>query len=114
MHEEIEATVIVKSSYDEVSYKGDLPADIAEVGDYLPDLETIVKSARYFRDAGFYVMPKQNCIKIIGTISQFESMFDIFIPSIVDVASIANVRVPELLKGTLVRVIFRGLWAKAS
>ena len=113
MYEVMDATVIIKSSSDQQSYKGEIANDRVEVGDFLPDLETIIHSARYFRDAGFHVLPKHNCIKLSGSASQFESMFGICIP-VAEMAKIGNVKIPELLDGVLVRVIFQHDWAQAS
>jgi len=114
MHQLVDAIVILKSRFDRQSYKGEIAQENVQVGDFLPDLDTIVQSARYFRDAGFHVFPKQNCIRLSGSVSQFESMFGVYIQPGAEVACIGNVRVPDLLEGVLVRVLFQSQWAQAS
>lgn len=114
MYQSIDAVVILKSRNDEQGYKSELAQDSAQVGDYLPDLDTIIQSSRYFRDAGFTVLPKQNCIRISGSSSQFESMFGVYIQPGAKVGCVGNIRVPDLLDGVLVRLLFQEQWAQAS
>ena len=112
--QEINATVIIKSPDEDISSRGQISAHQARLGDYLPDLQTIIDTARYFRDAGFNVMPKQNCITIEGSILQFESMFGVQPGEQMKLDGVGYERVPELLKDILVRIIFPGVWTKTK
>jgi len=114
MHEVLEATVILKSRHDLGSYKGEIAANHAQLGDFLPDLDTIVQSARFFRNAGFRVLPSQNCIRISGTTGQFQSMFGVYFQPGAASTSIGSIQVPDLLEGVLVRLLFQGEWAQVS
>ena len=114
MKQEINATVIIKSPDDLVSSRGEISAQQARPGDYLPDLQTIIETSRYFRDAGFNVRPKQNCITIKGSISQFEAMFGVRLGQQVEIGGVGYERVPELLQDILVRIIFPGMRGKVS
>lgn len=113
MQKEINATVIIKSPDETVSSRGTISAHQARLGDYLPDLQTIVDTARYFRDAGFNVRPKQNCIDIAGSVAQFEAMFGVQFGRQVEIEGVGFQRVPELLKDILVRIIFPRIWSQA-
>jgi hypothetical protein len=108
--QEINATVIIKSPDEDVSSRGQISAHQARLGDYLPDLQTIIDTARYFRDAGFNVRPKQNCITIEGSKLQFESMFGVQLGEPMALDGVGYERVPERLKDILVRIIFPGVW----
>jgi len=114
MNTEIEATLIIKSPGDHLSYKGDVNASEAIVGDYLPDLHTVVTTARYFRNAGFKVHPHQDHVRIYGSMSQFEQQFDMHLQGMIDDSAGAHVRIPRLLEDVLVRVMFSRQLAQAS
>ena len=113
MSQEITATIIIKSPDEYVSSRGEIDAQQALLGDYLPDLQTIVDTARYFRDAGFQVRPKQNCINIAGSIPQFEAMFGVQPVHSARMQGRGYERVPERLQDILVRIIFPGMWSEA-
>jgi len=114
MHEAIEATLIIKSISDQRNIRGHIAATDAEIGDYLPDLETVIQTARYFRDAGFKVLPKRHYLKISGSIFQFENIFGASIHGSERIDSVNNSRIPEMLNGILVRMIFQNHLAQAS
>jgi len=114
MYEPIEATLIIKSASDQHSLRGDIAGEEAEVGDYVPDLDTVIRTARYFRDAGFKVFPKRHYLKISGSVFQFERIFGMSIHGPKRIESLSSVRIPKILNGTLVRLIFQNNWAQAS
>ncbi len=111
--QEINATIIIKSPDEVDSNRGKISAQQARLGDYLPDLQTVIDTARYFRDAGFNVRPRQNCINIAGSTTQFEAMFGVQFGQQMDMDGVGYRYVPELLKDILVRIIFPGLWSHA-
>jgi len=110
MYTEIEAVLVIKSPGDHSTYKGDVRDDEAVVGDYLPDLQTVVTTSRYFRNAGFKVSPYQDHIRINGSVNQFEQHFDIEPGDIMAANKHEAVQVPKRLESVLVRVIFSQKW----
>ena len=110
MQQEISATVIIKSPDEQVSSRGPISPRQARLGDYLPDLQTVIDTARYFRDAGFKVMPNPNRIDISGSVLQFESMFGLTMHQGVDTSGVGYERVPASLQDILVRIIFPHTW----
>jgi len=114
MQQSISANVIIKSPDEQGTYRGNITADQAEVGDYMPDLDTIVQTARYFHEAGFQVTPKNNYLNISGLPNKFEEMFGINLFGGSGVACIGNFNIPDTLDDVLIRVVFPGEWAEAS
>lgn len=99
---EMDAMLIIRSEDEQVSSRGCISNDQAVPGDYLPDLQTIIDTARYFRDAGFNVVPKRYLIKIKGPAGLFESIFGSLCGSS---DSHACQRLPDWLRRILVRVV---------
>ena len=110
MQQEIDAMVIIKSADEDVSSRGIINANQARLGDYLPDLQTIIDAARYCRDAGFNVIPTRYSLTIKGSRKLFEAMFGVQLHKGMQMSGVGYERMPELLKGILVRIIFPGLW----
>jgi hypothetical protein len=111
MPQEINATVIIKSPDESDSSRGMINPMQAGLGDFLPDLQTVINAARYFRDAGFRVRPNNDCINIEGSSTLFEAIFGIHLGQDIDNAA-NNIHVPERLKDILVRVIFSNVLIK--
>ncbi len=114
MQRPINANVIIKSPGEQVAFRGNATAAQAEVGDYMPDLDTIVQTARYFHEAGFQVTPRNNYLTISGLPGKFEEMFGINLFGGSGVACIGNFTIPDMLDDVLIRVVFPGEWAEAS
>lgn len=110
MQHEIKATVIIKSPDEHENSRGKICANNARLGDFLPDLQTVMETARYFRDAGFKVTPSQNCVDIKGSVVQFETVFGVNLLEHPEKACIDKMRIPRLLKGILVKLVFPGVW----
>ena len=105
MQQEMNATLIIKSPDVTESSRGMINPMQAVLGDFLPDLQTVIQAARYFRDAGFRVRPNNDCINIASSQSLFESIFGVHLDTDSDETS-GPVCVPERLRDILVRVIF--------
>jgi len=110
MLHEIKATVIIKSPDEYENSRGKISANNARLGDFLPDLQTVMDTARYFRDAGFKVTPSQNCVDIKGSVVQFETMFGVNLLEHPEKACIGQMRIPRFLKNILVKLVFPGVW----
>ncbi len=111
---DINATIILKSADEGMSSRGQISAHQARLGDYLPDLQTIVDTARYFRDAGFTVRPKHHYINIEGSRQQFESMFGVQLGRQMEIDAPGYECIPDMLKDILVRVIFPSAAAEGT
>jgi len=106
MQQEMNATIIIKSPDVSESSRGKINPMQAGLGDFLPDLQTVINTSRYFRDAGFRVRPNHDCINIKGSSTLFESMFGLHLMQDGAVNGPNTLHVPESLKDILVRVIF--------
>lgn len=106
MYQKINATIIIKSSDVNESNRGKIDPMLINKGDFLPDLQTVIKASRYFRDAGFKVWPHQDSINIEGSLALFESIFGNYWRQGTEKAGVHKMLVPALLKDILVRVIF--------
>lgn len=106
MQQEMNATIIIKSPDVSESSRGMINPMQAGLGDFLPDLQTVINTSRYFRDAGFRVRPNHDCINIEGSSMLFESIFGHHFLQGDEVEGTNALHVPESLKDILVRVIF--------
>jgi len=92
----LEAEAAEKSSYDRS----------ACLGDFLPDLATVIKTAHFFRDLGFRVWPYPHYLKIEATPQLFKETLGAYDED--------TLQVPDALRTVLVRVMFTENLAEAS
>jgi len=81
----------------------------ASLGDFLPDLDTIVKTAHFFRDLGFKVWPYPHYLKVEATPQLFKQTLGVIAAQDED-----KLQTPGALRGVLVRVMFTEQLAEAS
>lgn len=100
--QKITAKVILKSRDEE-----------RKEGEYLPDLDVVIETARFFRDAGFRVTPNHLTLRLKGEIDLFQRMFNVSLNLVVNdawgdvfVEVAGSLRIPEVLKDVLVTVDF--------